>query len=270
MLTVRLHAAEVAVEGAAAEPDVRVDDDVGGDELAVPLAPEARRPRLRGADLEHPQSPPLADVAAEQKLERVGVAQPAEVVPAELPVHERQDGVDLVVRLVPALGAGLLDPALRLTELLGRARQVRVQHQRDPLRRAREVAPAAGAGEPVSALAEPRSAEGTAKKFDRARFLARLRSDDPTRSFGDALLDQRNVAGIGNMWKAECLWAAQVSPWARLDTLGDDQLRAVLDEAHRLMRTGLEGARPLRRVYRRTGRPCSERCANSIPACRSA
>ena len=86
---------------------------------------------------------------------------------------------------------------------------------------------------------------------------------EPARPVGEAILDQRFVAGIGNMWKAECLWAAQVSPWARLDTIGDDQLRAVLGDAHRLMRTGLEGARSLRRVYRRAGRPCP-RCGEPI------
>src|SRR5206468_11002525 len=51
-LTVRLHAAEVAVEGAAAEADVPVDEDVGRDELAAALEPEAGRPRLGGSDLE--------------------------------------------------------------------------------------------------------------------------------------------------------------------------------------------------------------------------
>ena len=52
-----------------------------------------------------------------------------------------------------------------------------------------------------------------APEFDRPRFLARLRADDPTRPLGDALLDQRNVAGIGNVWKAEGLWEAQTDPW---------------------------------------------------------
>ena len=97
---------------------------------------------------------------------------------------------------------------------------------------------------------------------DLDRMVGNLRRE-PARPVGEAILDQRFVAGIGNMWKAECLWAAQVSPWARLDTIGDDQLRAVLGEAHRLMRTGLEGARPLRRVYRRAGRPCP-RCGEPI------
>src|SRR5213592_3945390 len=35
---------------------------------------------------------------------------------------------------------------------------------------------------------------------DERKFLRRLREDDPTRGIGEALLDQRNVAGIGNIW----------------------------------------------------------------------
>jgi len=49
--------------------------------------------------------------------------------------------------------------------------------------------------------------------FDEREFLSRLRSDDPRRPIGDALLDQRTVAGIGNLWKAECCFAAAVDPW---------------------------------------------------------
>jgi endonuclease VIII len=94
-------------------------------------------------------------------------------------------------------------------------------------------------------------------------MVANLRAAGPDRAVGDVLLDQRRVAGIGNMWKAECLWAARVSPWAPLAALTDEQLLTVLEEAHRLMRTGLEGARPLRRVYRRAGRAC-RRCGARI------
>jgi endonuclease-8 len=94
------------------------------------------------------------------------------------------------------------------------------------------------------------------------RMLRNLRLD-AGRAVGDALLDQRLVSGIGNMWKAECLWAARVSPWAAVGELQDEQLRALLAEAHRLMQTGLEGARPLRRVYRRAGRACP-RCGERI------
>jgi endonuclease-8 len=86
-------------------------------------------------------------------------------------------------------------------------------------------------------------------------MLARLRSA-PEREVGDALLDQRLVAGIGNLWKAEALWEARVSPWRRLREVGDDELLAVLEAAHTLMRTSVQGARPARRVYRRAGRAC--------------
>ena len=55
-----------------------------------------------------------------------------------------------------------------------------------------------------------------AAPFDEARFLRRLREDDPTRGLGDALLDQHIVAGIGNFWKSEGCWLAGVDPWRRL------------------------------------------------------
>jgi endonuclease VIII len=95
------------------------------------------------------------------------------------------------------------------------------------------------------------------------RMLARLRSEPPERQVGDALLDQRLVAGIGNMWRSEALWEARVSPWRTLGRLRDDEVRAVLEAAHRLMQAGAHGARPLRHVYRRAGRSC-RRCGATI------
>ena len=53
-----------------------------------------------------------------------------------------------------------------------------------------------------------------AEEFDYERFLSRLRQDDPTRPIGDAVLEQRTVAGIGNMWKAEACHAAEDRPVA--------------------------------------------------------
>jgi endonuclease VIII len=97
---------------------------------------------------------------------------------------------------------------------------------------------------------------------DYETMVSRLRAD-PAREIGDALLDQRLVAGIGNLWKAEALWEARVSPWRRLGELGDGELRAVLEAAHTLMRTALEGPRPPRHVYRRAGRGCP-RCGGVV------
>jgi endonuclease VIII len=97
---------------------------------------------------------------------------------------------------------------------------------------------------------------------DYETMLARLRVE-PEREVGDALLDQRLVAGIGNLWKAEALWEARVSPWRRLEEVDDSELRAVLEAAHTLMRTSVDGPRPQRRVYRRAGRICL-RCGGIV------
>jgi endonuclease-8 len=90
-----------------------------------------------------------------------------------------------------------------------------------------------------------------------------LRTTDQARQLGDALLDQRLVAGIGNVWKAEALWQARVSPWIELRRASDDQLRSVVEQAARLMRGSLHGVPYRRAVYRRAGRPCP-RCGASI------
>jgi endonuclease-8 len=94
-------------------------------------------------------------------------------------------------------------------------------------------------------------------------IVSRLRAVDQAREVGEALLDQRLVAGIGNMWKAEALWRAGVSPWRALGEVGDDELRGLLEETARMMSASVEGARDGRAVYRRAGRPCP-RCGETI------
>jgi endonuclease-8 len=91
-----------------------------------------------------------------------------------------------------------------------------------------------------------------------------LRREHPRREVGDAVLDQRLVAGIGNVWKAESLWQARVSPWQRLGDMDDEELERILAEAARLMRASLdEGRRSERSVYRKAGRACP-RCGTPI------
>src|SRR2546428_2220043 len=48
---------------------------------------------------------------------------------------------------------------------------------------------------------------------DLARMVDNLRREHPGREVGDALLDQRLVAGIGHLWPAEALLGARISPW---------------------------------------------------------
>jgi endonuclease VIII len=79
---------------------------------------------------------------------------------------------------------------------------------------------------------------------------------------GEALLDQRQVSGIGNVWRCEALWHARVSPWADAAAVAQQE---ILGHAHRLMAEALDGGRPRRNVYRRAGRPCP-RCGEPIRA----
>ena len=98
---------------------------------------------------------------------------------------------------------------------------------------------------------------------DFAAMVANLRGQHPGREVGDALLDQRLVAGIGNVWKAESLWRAELSPWLRMGETADEDLERALREAARLMRASLEGEPEERAVYRKSGRPCP-RCGGRI------
>ena len=101
-----------------------------------------------------------------------------------------------------------------------------------------------------------------ADDLDEATVAARLRRAG-TRPLGEALQDQRLVAGIGNMWMAETLWEAGVSPWLRVADVPDATLTETVANARRLMRASLAGGRSRRNVYRRAGRPCP-RCGELV------
>ena len=104
-----------------------------------------------------------------------------------------------------------------------------------------------------------------ADDFSEAGFLARLRGYDPTRGLGDALLDQRNLAGIGNYWKSEACFAAGIDPWRALAEVSDEEALAVVRWARPAMREAASrrhGSEP-RNVYRRAGMPCP-RCRSPI------
>jgi endonuclease-8 len=101
-----------------------------------------------------------------------------------------------------------------------------------------------------------------AEDFDLDAAVSRLRRAGDRR-LGQALQDQRLVAGIGNMWMAEALWTIHVSPWLRVDEASDDTLREAVTAARRLMQDALVTGRPGRQVYRRAGRPCL-RCGTIV------
>ncbi|MBA2461046.1 MAG: DNA glycosylase [Actinobacteria bacterium] len=100
------------------------------------------------------------------------------------------------------------------------------------------------------------------EEFDVDAAIARLRGAGERR-LGEALQNQRFVAGMGNMWMAEALWEIRVSPWMRVRDVADETLAAALTTARRLMQGALETGRPGRNVYRRVGRPCL-RCGTTV------
>jgi endonuclease-8 len=92
---------------------------------------------------------------------------------------------------------------------------------------------------------------------------------------GEALLDQRAAAGIGNAIKSEALFLERLDPWAPVARFSNEELRAVLRRAAELLAANTGGGRRVttgRRspgeslwVYRRAGRPCL-RCGSLIKA----
>ena len=98
---------------------------------------------------------------------------------------------------------------------------------------------------PAHRRARPRHRSPT--DFDEREFLRRLREDDQTRGIGDALLDQRNLAGIGNIWKSEGCFLAGLDPWRRVSDVSDDEALAVVAAIQPLMRgVGRRAAGPAR------------------------
>jgi endonuclease VIII len=109
--------------------------------------------------------------------------------------------------------------------------------------------------------------------------VARLRAAGRTAgSIGDALLDQRVLAGIGNVYRSEVCFVEHVHPFADVDSLDDSTLHRLVATARRLLAANVQGpfrttvaldeGVPGRRdgrlwVYGRTGRPC-RRCGTII------
>jgi endonuclease VIII len=104
-----------------------------------------------------------------------------------------------------------------------------------------------------------------APEFDAPRFLRRLREDDPTRPLGDALLEQRTIAGIGNLWKCEGCFLAGIDPWRPAGGVSDEEaLRIVEFTRPGMAQSGADGKQDRHRVvYKQTGRPCP-RCGTPI------
>jgi endonuclease-8 len=114
--------------------------------------------------------------------------------------------------------------------------------------------------------------------FDTSAATRRI-SERAEMSIADALLDQSAIAGIGNIYKCEALFAAKVHPFTPVSSLGSEPIARVVETAATMMRANVAepaaGAMAARRttgradprarfwVYGRRGQPC-RRCGTPI------
>jgi endonuclease-8 len=90
---------------------------------------------------------------------------------------------------------------------------------------------------------------------------------------GQALLDQRNLAGLGTLWVAETLFVERVHPWTTARDLGPDVMGRLVARAHRFLdqargnviqsSTGSRRKSETTYVHARSGRPC-RRCGATV------
>ena len=117
-----------------------------------------------------------------------------------------------------------------------------------------------------------------AASFDEDEALRRVR-EYHSEEIADVLLNQRVVAGIGNIYKCETLFLCGVDPFTTAGTLDDDVIRRLLRTARKYLQANVrktsggivtyagfrrergEGGRHY--VYARSGRPC-RKCGTSI------
>jgi endonuclease-8 len=106
--------------------------------------------------------------------------------------------------------------------------------------------------------------------WDLGRAVANL-GLSPDREIGLGLLDQRNLAGLGNLYRTEALYLQGVSPWTPAGAVGD--LAALVTRARRLIllnvdrpaqtTTGASRRSEAHHVFERQGRPC-RRCGATV------
>lgn len=103
-----------------------------------------------------------------------------------------------------------------------------------------------------------------APRYEEMKRRLRARDDMP---LGRALLDQRALAGIGNVYKSELCFIFRLDPFAPVSAVPDETLDPLLKKARRLLMLNLDTPRRITRarpkpdrywVYGRLGEPCHE------------
>ena len=121
--------------------------------------------------------------------------------------------------------------------------------------------------------------DASAAGFDLDEAVRRLRAPaNAERPIGDALLDQRVVAGLGNVYRSELPFIERLDPRTPVGLLDEAVLRRLLASGSRLLRANAAGGRRVTTepgmggnlyVYGRAGRPC-RRCGTPIVSERAA
>ncbi len=106
-----------------------------------------------------------------------------------------------------------------------------------------------------------------------AKAVTSTLRDSRHASVGEALLDQRLFAGLGNVYKSELLFIHRIDPFTAPASVDEAKLEALFEDASRLLRanldttgrttTGRDRAGSRLYVYERSGLPCRE-CGESI------
>lgn len=96
---------------------------------------------------------------------------------------------------------------------------------------------------------------------------------EPDVPIASAMLDQRNLAGLGTLYTSEALFVQRLHPWTPVCEVAPDAVTAVIERATALMRANVDHAMQSttgsrRRgeehfVHARSGRPC-RRCGDTI------
>jgi endonuclease-8 len=79
--------------------------------------------------------------------------------------------------------------------------------------------------------------------FDSAEALRRLRACGDL-ALGEALLNQRALAGIGNVYKSELLFDQRLDPWKRVSSCEDEMLEALLGRAREVLLANVANVKP--------------------------
>jgi endonuclease-8 len=99
-----------------------------------------------------------------------------------------------------------------------------------------------------------------AESFDVDDAVKRFRAQGAS-EIGDVLLNQRVLAGVGNIYKSEVLFACGVNPFTHVDALSDEHLARIASKSRLMLQH--EAIRARRLVYRRAGQPC-RKCGTAI------